>query len=454
MLHSRVLACLASLLLCACSVNLGGSLGLGGGSGARTGSLIVGDEPIAVRAGATILAQGGSAVDAVTSTYFALAVTYPVAAGLGGGGMCIVHDGATGRSEEFDFLPRDASGGGAYAVPGNVRGFAMMQNTYGSLPWQRDVAPGEGYAAAGFPISTALAAHLTEAQDVIRLDAALAAEFLDESGKPKTEGTVVSAPELAQTLAAIRVKGNDGFYKGDIGARIIAYSQSQGGGLGVADFAAASAAIGTPQSLQMGGAFVLLPAQRTGAGAFAGALFDALSQAQATNVGATDLQASVIYAVKQALSRFSVANLPHDLGATGFAAVDANGQAVACAVTMNGPFGSGHNATGTGVTLARAPSSGPAGVASAFLTPVIALQGQGGAVSLAGAGAGGPNGTAAIGYAIARLARGDTLASSGDIRSSGVANDTVNVIACQSGTCVALPDPAAHGLGASGDQGR
>jgi gamma-glutamyltranspeptidase/glutathione hydrolase len=452
MLHSRVLACLASLLLCACSVDLGGSIGLGGGGGARTGSLIVGDEPLAVRSGAAILSQGGSAVDAVTATYFVLAVTFPVAAGLGGGGICIVHDGATGRNEEFDFLSRDASGGGAFAVPGNVRGFAMMQNSYGALPWQRDVSPGEGYAAAGFPISRALAAHLIEAQDVIRLDAGLAAEFLDESGKAKGEGIVVSAPELAQTLAALRVKGPDGFYSGEVAARIIAYSQSQGGGIGVADFGAANAARGTPQTLQMGGAFVSLPSQHTGAGAFAGALFDNLNRAQSTNVGATDLQASVVYAVKQALTRFAVANLPGDLGATGFAAVDGKGQAAACAVTMNGPFGSGRNAAGTGVTLARAPSSGPAGVASAFLTPDIALQGQGGAVSLAGAGAGGPNGTAAIGYALARLARGDTLASSSDIRSTGVANDTVNAIACQSGTCVALPDPAAHGLGASGDQ--
>jgi gamma-glutamyltranspeptidase/glutathione hydrolase len=343
-------------------MNLGGSLGVGGGSGARTGSLIVGDEPIAVRAGATILSEGGSAVDAVTATYFTLATTFPIAAGLGGGGICIVHDGAWGRSEEFDFLPRDASSGGPYAVPGNVRGFAIMQNSYGRLPWQRDVAPGEGYAAAGFPISSALAAHLAEAQDVIRLDAGLAAEFLDESGKPKAEGTVVSAPELAQTLAAIRVKGNDGFYKGEVGARMLAYSQSQGGGITVADFAASNVTTGTPQTLQMGGAFVVLPAQRTGAGAFAGTLFDALNRAQSTNVGATDLQASVVYAVKQALSRFAVANLPNDLGATGFAAVDANGQAAACAVTMNGPFGSGHNAAGTGVTLARAPSSGPAGV--------------------------------------------------------------------------------------------
>ncbi|MGZ5935124.1 MAG: gamma-glutamyltransferase, partial [Rhizomicrobium sp.] len=239
MLRSPVLACLSSLVLSACSIDLGGSLGLNGGGGSagtRTGSLVVGDEPFAVRTGASILSQGGSAVDAVTATYFALSVTYPVAAGLGGGGICIVHDAATSRNEEFDFLARDSSGGGAYAVPGNVRGFALMQSGYGLLPWQRDVSPGEGYAAAGFPISRALAARLTAAQDVIRLDAALAAEFLDESGKVKPEGTVVSNPELAQTLAALRVGGPSGFYKGQVGARIIAYSQSQGGGIGVPEF--------------------------------------------------------------------------------------------------------------------------------------------------------------------------------------------------------------------------
>ena len=454
MLRSRVLACATSLLmLSACSVDFGGSLGVSSG-GARTVALVVGDEPLAVRTGAAILSQGGSAVDAVTATYFALAVTYPVAAGLGGGGICVVHDATTGQNEEFDFLARDSSGGGNYAVPGSVRGFALMQSVYGATPWQRDVSPGEGYAAAGFPISRALSLHLAGAQDVIHADAGLSAEFLDDTGKVKPEGTVVSNPGLAQTLAAVRVRGLDGFYKGEVGARIIAFSQSQGGGIGVADLGANAASRGAPQLLRMGNALVLLPSQRTGAGAFAGALFENLNQAQSTNVGAGDLQASVVYAVKQALSRFGVTSLPGDLGATGFAAVDARGEAAACAVTMNGPFGSGRSATGTGVVLARAPASGPAGAASAFLTPVIALEGEGGSVSLAGAGAGGPNGTAAIGYALSRLARGETLARSADIRSTGVANDTVNVITCQSATCVALPDPAGHGLGAAGDSGR
>jgi gamma-glutamyltranspeptidase/glutathione hydrolase len=117
---------------------------------------------------------------------------------------------------------------------------------------------------------------------------------------------------------------------------------------------------------------------------------------------------------------------------------------------MNGPFGSGHNVTGTGVTLARAPSSGQAGVAAAFLTPVIATEGSSSSASLVGAGAGGPNGTAAIGYALARLANGEALTSSADIRSTGVPYDTVNAIACQNNVCVALPDPGASSLGAAG----
>jgi gamma-glutamyltranspeptidase/glutathione hydrolase len=456
MLRSRVLACATSLLmLSACSVDLAGSLGVGGGaSGARTVGLVVGDEPFAVRAGAAILAQGGSAVDAVTATYFTLAVTYPVAAGLGGGGICIVHDATTGQNEEFDFLARDASGGGNYAVPGSVRGFALMQSLYGAVPWQRDVSPGEGYAAAGFPISRALSLQLVQSQEALHADAGLAAEFLDDGGKVKPEGTVVSSPQLAQTLAAVRVRGLEGLYKGEVAARIIAFTQSQGGGITVADFGANTASRGAPQALRMGNALVLLPSQRVGAGAFAGSLFESLNQAQSTNAGAGDLQASIVYAVKQALAKFGVNNVPANLGATGFAAVDARGEAAACAVTMNGPFGSARSATGTGVVLARAPGSGPAGVASAFLTPVIALEGEGGSVALAGVGAGGPNGAAALGYALARVAKGQTPANSADIRSTGVANDTVNVIACQSAMCVALPDPAGHGLGAAGDAGQ
>ena len=484
-LRSRILACASSLLLLSgCSFGLGsltgdddegavpatssvtpstpsapgsssvlgGILDLGGtsgGAGAR--ALVVGDEPYAVKVGAAILQQGGSAVDAATAMYFALAVTYPVAAGLGGGGICIVRDTASSRTEEFDFLARDSGAGGAYAVPGNVRGFALMQSIYGVLPWQRDVAPGEGYASAGFPISHALAARIATSKDVIRLDAALAAEFLDESGEVKPAGATVANPDLAATLALVRTGGPNAFYGGNLGARILAYSSQQGGAIGVPEFARYRATRTAPQAIQLGSQYVLLPSERTGAGAFAGALFDTLQRAQDTATGANDLTADTIVAVKQALARFRVTDLPQDLGATGFATTDANGQAVACGVTMNGPFGAGRNVEGTGVTLARAPSSGAAGLAAAFLTPVIATD-SGGHLTLAGAGTGGPNGTASMGYALARLSRGEAIGRREDLRSTGVAPyATINAIVCQSGACIALPDPGSNGLGASGD---
>ena len=99
-----------------------------------------------------------------------------------------------------------------------------------------------------------------------------------------------------------------------------------------------------------------------------------------------------------------------------------------------------------GVLLANAPVS-PSGIAGAFLTPVIARD-AGGKVAMAGAGAGGPNGTAAIAYVLLRLADGQSIDRPGDLRSTGAAPAvTVNVISC-SGLCVALPDPGGHGLGA------
>jgi gamma-glutamyltranspeptidase/glutathione hydrolase len=184
-----------------------------------------------------------------------------------------------------------------------------------------------------------------------------------------------------------------------------------------------------------GGLVVWLPGARTGAGAFSASLLDNLTR-----------QRVAAAAVQQSLASFGVGGLPGDLGSTGFAAVDAAGRAAACAVTLNGPFGSGRTAAGTGVVLGATPS-GPAGLASAFLTPVIAT--SGGAVGLAGAGAGGPNGAAAAIGAVLDTAGGRQLGKRGDLRGTGAAPyDTVNMISCDDQACVALTDPGAHGAGA------
>ena len=432
------------------------TLGLGGDESAgseqetsiaRHIGMTVADEPLAARAGARALQEGGSAADAVTTMFFTLPAPYPVAAGLGGGGICMMRD-TSGQVREFNFLARQPAGGGSFAVPAAVYGFHDLQTAYGALPWQRMVAPGESYAATGFPVSQALSTRLNEAANVVRLDAALAAEFLDESGAPRAVGTVASNPDLARTLGQVRLAGNDGFYKGAVAASIAAYSAAQGGAVTLAELAGVRDQSGPARARAVGSLTAYVPGPGTGAGAFTGALLDNLARAQ--GAGQTG-EAAVMTAARQTLTAFGLSSLPRDMGSTGFAAVDANGQAAACAVTLNGPFGSGRTVTDTGVTLATAPNASQQGLASAFLTPLIAT--QDGQVVLAGTGTGGPNGTAAAAYALLEAANG-SLHSRGVLRSTGAAPfDTVNMISCADGICVALPDPGAHGQGAAPDPG-
>jgi gamma-glutamyltranspeptidase/glutathione hydrolase len=411
-------------------------------------AIVVGDEPYAVSAAAAIMTSGGDAADAATAMYFALSVTYPVAAGLGGGGICLVHDPASSRNEEFDFLARDSTGGGAFAIPGNVRGFAAMHAAYGVLPWQRVISSSESYAAAGFPISRALATRLNAAENVIRLDAGLASEFMDESGHVKSAGSVVTNRELAETLSAIRTQGADALYRGMIGEQLVAYSTAQGGSITTTELAGYPSARRIPQFVRFDDRQIFLPSTQAGAGAFVEALFDKFVQARRPEPEATSVAAALEVATSQTLNGFGVANLPSDFGATGFAATDANGQAVACAVTMNGPFGSGHTARGTGVTLAGGASKSQAGLAAAFLTPVIATD-KDGALLLAGAGAGGPLGTASIVGTLARLGKGEFVTRRNGPRLGVVPYDTVNAIVCQANSCTAVIDAGANGLGAS-----
>jgi gamma-glutamyltranspeptidase / glutathione hydrolase len=406
---------------------------------ARIG-VAVSDEPLASKAGAAVLTSQGNAVDAVSAMFFTLAATYPVAGGLGSGGICLVRQ-ANGQVTEFDFLTRTPARSGAYGVPGAVRGFADMQRQFGALPWQRVVAPGEAYAATGFPISQALSVRLTAAQNIVRLDASLAAQFLDEAGQPRTAGTEVRNPALGQTLSEIRLNGADGFYKGVSGARIEAYSNAQGGAVTLDELAAVKTQQGAPGTRNTGGLTIYQPGARTGAGAFTASLFDSLPRLR----GPGELGS----AVRQLLARFGVASVPNDLGSTGFSAVDASGQAAACAITLNGPFGSGRTATGTGVVLAASPLA-QTGLASAFLAPIIGV--RDGTVAIATTGAGGPNGAAAAVNAVLQTAGGRTLGRRSDLRGSGSAPfDAVNVISCTDEACIALPDPGGHGVAAVAD---
>lgn len=411
---------------------------------AQAAGLVVGDEPLAVQTGADVLGAGGTAADAATATYFALAVTYPVAAGLGGGGICLVRDANSEAVESIDFLPRNARSGGPFAVPGNVRGFALLHTLHGKLPWQTLVARGERFAMLGFPMSRALAQRVTDSANVVRLDAGLARVFMDESGRMHREGDLLRNTELGETLSEIRTVGPSALYGSKIGSRLVSYTAQQGGTVALDELDRFAPTRTVAQVTDIAGEAVYLPAARTGSGKLSAQVFRDLAGRDVTAIGQPDVVASV----NSALRGFGVAGLPNDLGATGFAAVDSDGQAVACAVTMSGPFGSGRTAENTGITLATAPSSGNVGLAVAFLTPVIASEGEGGALTMVGAGAGGPDAMAAMLYAVAARAHDETVQG---IRSSDPRH-SVNAIGCASNGCAATPGAAASGMAAIAGQ--
>jgi gamma-glutamyltranspeptidase/glutathione hydrolase len=443
----RRFACLLAipLLIAAagCS-DVSDTLGLSGSAStpaARTPGVAVADEPLAARTGAAILTQGGSAADAVTAMFFTLTATYPASAGLGGGGICLVRD-AGGRVQEFDFLPRRAANNGPFGVPGAARGFYDLQKAFGTLPWQRTIAPGESYAATGYPISYSLAQRIVAAQAVLRQDPMLAAQFLDASDRPKPQGAVIVNTALAQTLGALRLNGPDGFYAGAVAAEI-----ESSAGFSAAEFGGYRSGVTAVRPASFGAYAVALPGPQTGAGTFASTLLANMSRAAQ---GQTP-DAAAASAVRQTLAGFRIAGLPPDLGATGFAAVDRNGQAATCAVTLNGPFGAGRSVATTGVTLASSPTSQYAAAAT-FLTPLLASD-SAGQVALAGSGTGGPNGAAAMEYILLKRGGGLSVIRPGEIRSTGAAPFvSVNAISCQDGLCVGLPDPGGHGLGAAADE--
>ena len=118
---------------------------------------VTSDEPRATLAGLAALEIGGTAADAAVATFFTLAVTYPLAAGLAGGGACVVYDALSGTAESIDFSPSVPALGGAVAVPGAVRGMAALHARFGRLRWSQLVLKAEEKARFGFPASRALA---------------------------------------------------------------------------------------------------------------------------------------------------------------------------------------------------------------------------------------------------------------------------------------------------------
>src|SRR5688572_28462742 len=145
-------------------------------------AMVVTEEPIAADVGVAVLKAGGNAVDAAVAVAFALAVTYPTAGNLGGGGFLLARM-ADGRTSFFDFrerapakstrnmyldtkgeMTRDSlDGWRAPGVPGTVRGLELAHKKFGSHPWADLVKPAAGLATDGFTVQYELARSLQSA---------------------------------------------------------------------------------------------------------------------------------------------------------------------------------------------------------------------------------------------------------------------------------------------------
>jgi gamma-glutamyltranspeptidase/glutathione hydrolase len=217
-------------------------------SGEYRNGMVVCAYPDASLVGLNILKKGGNAVDAAVAVQFALAVVYPDAGNIGGGGF-MVYRSSTGESNTLDFREKapaaastnmflDAAGNvipdmslathQASGVPGSVDGMIEAHKKYGKLKWADLLQPAIDLARNGFKLTKGAAASLNHAQDDFKKLNPGKNYLIKDT--PYQEGDVLVQKDLAKTLQLIRDKGRDGFYDGPV-ADSIAAEMKNGAGL-------------------------------------------------------------------------------------------------------------------------------------------------------------------------------------------------------------------------------
>tara|TARA_B110000305_G_scaffold31632_1_gene30464 strand:- start:4486 stop:6204 length:1719 start_codon:yes stop_codon:yes gene_type:complete len=204
---------------------------------------------LASEVGVETLKAGGNAVDAAVATAFALAVTWPSAGNIGGGGFMVYH-GDDGHATTFDFREKaplaatermylgldgnvvDNSnhiGALAVGVPGTVAGLWKAHQELGSLPWADLVAPAVRLARDGIPINYFLYTGFARSKGRFDQYPSSAAKFFKADGSLYELGETWRQPDLAHTLELIQNNGADGFYKGENAERLAGFMADIGG---------------------------------------------------------------------------------------------------------------------------------------------------------------------------------------------------------------------------------
>jgi gamma-glutamyltranspeptidase/glutathione hydrolase len=375
--------------------------------GAR--AMIVTDAPLATEVGVEMLKRGGNAVDAAVAVGFALAVVYPEAGNLGGGGYMVIRmaDGRTAALDYREVAPLAATrnmfldeqgeatdksvvGPLASGVPGAVAGLVAAHSRYGTLPLAAVIRPAIRLAAEGVVVDSALARSLSNAGSLIAQFGG--AETFLPGGAAPAPGTLLRQPALARTLERIAAGGADGFYRGETARAIVDELQRLGGIITAEDLARYTAVWREPVRATYRGHTVLsMPPSSSGGVTIAEALnilegFDSLpsfGSARRAHLLASAYQrafvdrnekladpAFVAVPIAELTSKAYAARLRATIDTTRatptrallrqrvegtetthYSVVDAAGNAVATTTTINALYGSGVYIVGAGFFL-------------------------------------------------------------------------------------------------------
>jgi len=227
--------------------------------------MVTSPHSLASQAGVDVLRAGGSAVDAAIAVSSVLSVVYPHMTGLGGDAFWLIHDAKTGSVRYLDgggraaanaFLDAFAQRGlseipfrgilpATVTTPGAVASWGEAHRAYGRLPLARSLESAIGYASSGFPVTARLSGWIEQVVSDLQPHAETMAIFMP-AGKVPAPGSMLTNPDLANTLRAIANDGVDGFYRGAVGRELARFSAEKGGFFTEADLAAQTARWGEP----------------------------------------------------------------------------------------------------------------------------------------------------------------------------------------------------------------
>jgi gamma-glutamyltranspeptidase/glutathione hydrolase len=233
------------------------------------GGMVVAGHPEAAEIGAAILESGGTAMDAVVATGFAVGVAEPYGSGIGGKCVILYYEAASGEtwyiegmdSSGSELDPKQlidagssgrAEGALGVGVPGMVSAMELGHSRWGQMPWKELLEPSIKLALAGSAIVPGMRPLIEAKLERIRSNAECTRIYLP-GGKLPEEGSRLPNPDLAWTMEQIAESGAAGFYSGKVARRIVEDLQSGGSHLTLEDFQAYRAKVREPLSIEWNG---------------------------------------------------------------------------------------------------------------------------------------------------------------------------------------------------------